>query len=324
MKGRSRPILIFTVLVGYILLQFLWWEVLLVRQNNQIISGKQELTALSTADPEQLRQQIDSLLKKRNARTLMIVGEGTVFLLILLYGIFRIKKAHEREMLLTQRQKNFFLSITHELKTPVAATKLQLQTLKKQALDEAQQHELIGKALTETERLNSLIDNILLASRLEAGEYSFSFSQCRLKDVVGEVIQRYYPVLLQKNIVSLVVKHDPAVELDVQSFYSVITNLIDNALKFSPPGSPVVAEVSQQGTSAVLRVADKGPGVRDADKKRIFERFFRSGNEEIRNTRGTGLGLYITEYIVKKHNGRIAVKDNEANGAVFEVVLNAV
>ena len=128
---------------GYIILQFIWWEILLVKQNNSIIEQKQKLLELSISNDSDLIFQVKELHAKKLKQTLMIVGEGTVFLLLLLYGIFKIKQAHDREDKLTQQKNNFLLSITHELKTPIAATKLQLQTLLKHQLDTEKQKELM-------------------------------------------------------------------------------------------------------------------------------------------------------------------------------------
>ena len=159
---------------GYIILQFIWWEILLVKQNNSIIEQKQKLLELSISNDSDLIFQVKELHAKKLKQTLMIVGEGTVFLLLLLYGIFKIKQAHDREDKLTQQKNNFLLSITHELKTPIAATKLQLQTLLKHQLDTEKQKELLQHALTENERINQLIDNVLLANQLNSGGFKLN------------------------------------------------------------------------------------------------------------------------------------------------------
>ena len=128
MKTPNRSKLIITILFGYIILQFLWWEVLLVRQTTQITNEQQKLTEITSTDAASLEKQIADLQAKKQNRIYMIVGEGTVFLLLLLYAFFRIRKASNKEIELVTQQKNFLLSVTHELKTPIAATKLQLQT----------------------------------------------------------------------------------------------------------------------------------------------------------------------------------------------------
>src|SRR5690606_29134469 len=119
------------------------------------------------------------------------VGEGTVFLLLLLFGIYKIKQAQDKELALTSQQNNFFLSVTHELKTPVAATKLQLQTLQKRTLDAPTQEQLIKNALLETERLNVFDDNELLASRHGSGEMNLNKEKVNIVLQSREILTRY-------------------------------------------------------------------------------------------------------------------------------------
>jgi two-component system phosphate regulon sensor histidine kinase PhoR len=324
MKAKSRSIVIFSVLFAYILLQFLWWEILLVRQNGRIIEEKQKLVELTSTNEMQLKQDILVLHHKQKMQTVMIVSEGTVFLLLLLFGIYKIKQAHDKETLLNNQQKNFFLSITHELKTPIAATKLQLQTLQKQKLDASTQQELIENALLETERLNMLIDNVLLASRLETGEFIFKKEKQDLGEAVFSVLNRYYrPEMAAGEIKTDIPGSFPA-EIDLNVFPSVITNLVDNALKYSGAQKDIKVSLEKRKNSVALLVTDQGWGISDADKEKIFTKFWRAGNEETRNSKGTGLGLYIVKYIVNKHNARIRVKNNRPHGSIFEVEFQTV
>jgi signal transduction histidine kinase len=100
-----------------------------------------------------------------------------------------------------------------------------------------------------------------------------------------------------------------------------VNNLLENAIKYAPPGSPVTVSLSKTQKEVVLRVADLGPGVPDAEKQKIFGKFYRLGNEGTRKTKGTGLGLYLTRKIVTQHLGKIAVKDNQPQGSIFEICL---
>ena len=324
LKSKSRSILILTILFGYILLQFLWWEYLLVKQNDQIIEGKQKLTELSTINDTQLKNEIAALHHKKKMQTVMIVGEGTVFLLLLLFGIYKIKQAQDKETVLNNQQKNFFLSITHELKTPIAATKLQLQTLQKQELDENIKQELLANALQETERLNNLIDNVLLTSRLDAGEFVFKLEKQNISELMETVLYRYYKLEIEKGLLHLDIA--PAVYslVDCNTFPSLVTNLIDNAIKYSPNEKHIDVELSKEKNLIKFKVKDVGCGISDKDKEKIFSKFYRAGNEETRNSKGTGLGLYIVNYIVRNHRAQINVSDNSPKGSIFEIQFDAV
>jgi K+-sensing histidine kinase KdpD len=324
MKTRSRSIIILGVLFAYILLQFLWWEVLLVKHTGQIIDLKQKISELTTTSEPQLIQEIQFLHQKKKMQVIMVVGEGTIFLLLLMFGIYKIKQAQDKETALNNQQKNFFLSITHELKTPIAATKLQLQTLQKQKLPEQTQQELISNALAETERLNALIDNVLLASRLDAGEFIFRLEKQNISELVTKILNRYYKKEINTGELKLDISETVFAEIDETVFPSIITNLIDNAIKYSPKQKEILVELVSDNNKTVLRVKDKGCGISDVDKEKIFNKFFRAGNEETRNSKGTGLGLYIVNYIVKNHNAEIAIKNNTPIGSIFEVIFNVV
>lgn len=324
MKTRSRSIIILGVLFGYILLQFLWWEILLVKQNDRIISEKQKLIELSSTDETQLRQDVALLHHKKKMQTLMIVSEGMVFLLLLLFGVYKIKQAFDKENDLNNRQKNFFLSVTHELKTPIAATKLQLQTLRKQKLDEAKQQELIGNALLETERLNMLIDNILLASNLENKDFIFSLENRNISEIIASVLKRYYKNEMEAGYLNIHLEENILLPADSNIFPSIIINLVDNAIKYSPAEKHIDVKLSRSEKNKVLlSVSDRGVGINDKDKSKVFDKFYRVGNEDTRNTKGTGLGLYIVNYIVKKHRAKISVRDNVPVGSVFEIEFYA-
>ncbi|MCE3229669.1 MAG: two-component sensor histidine kinase [Bacteroidetes bacterium] len=298
MKTKSRSIIILGILFGYIILQFLWWEILLVKQTGQIIELKQKLIEVSVADVSSIEKEVAELHNKKQMQVMMVVGEGTVFLLLLLFGIFKIRQAHKKELELTGMQKNFFLSITHELKTPIAATKLQLQTLQKHKLDPDQQSELISNALNETERLNSLIDNVLLASRLDSEEFTFKKEKENVSVIVEDLLQRYYKNEIRKGEIKAEIEKDLFLKLDTTAFPSIVINLMDNALKYSFKTKNIIISLKKSGESILLSVSDSGCGVADADKKKIFSKFYRAGNEETRSAKGTGLGLYIVAYLV--------------------------
>ena len=321
MKTKSRSILFFSILFGYVLLQFTWWEILLVKQNDKIITEKQKLIELSTPDESRLISEIKELHEKKKMQTLMIVGEGTVFLLLLLFGVYKVKQAHDKENYLNRQQKNFFLSITHELKTPIAATKLQLQTLQKQKLDTEIRQQLITNALLETDRLNTLIDNVLFASRLESNEFLFKREKQNLSDFISLVLNRYYKNEIEKGEIKMMIEPQIQYELDVNALPSVITNLLGNALKYSNAEKEITVSLKKFEKYIALEVSDKGLGIAEQERKKIFDKFYRSGNEETRRSKGTGLGLYIVDYILKKHNASIRVKDNTPQGSIFEITF---
>lgn len=320
MKSRSRAIVILGILVAYVLLQFIWWEILLVRQTGTIIDQKEKLAALTIAGHDQLVRELKDLQARKRTQIVMIVGEGTVFLLLLLYGIHRIKQARDREMELTGQENNFFLSVTHELKTPIAAMKLQLQTLQKQQLSDDIRRQLLRDALSENERLNGLIDNILLASRLGSGGMRLRKEKADLGGITQQVVQRYYQQHLREGRIALTTAQLTA-SVDEQAYTSIVTNLVDNALKYG--ASRVEVEIRQRGGKTLLSVSDNGPGIDDSEKQKVFRRFYRAGAEETRVSKGTGLGLYIVNTLAKAHGAAVKLRDNKPSGCIFEIGFNA-
>ncbi len=323
MKTRSRYIIILTLLFGYVLFQFMWWEYLLVKQTGRIIEEEQKLTEITSTNQDQLRKQIDDLHRKKTMQTIMIVGEGTVFLLLLLYGVYKIKQSFDKEAALARQQNNFFLSITHELKTPIAATKLQLQTLQRQQLDETIKNELIANAIAETDRLNLLIDNVLLASSLEKGNLDFVLQRTDLGNEVRAIATRYFKKHLESRELELDTETGLFVNADAGALMSVVTNLVGNAIKYSKTPRKIVVNVIRRNEKILMSVEDNGCGISEYDKPHVFERFYRAGNEETRSAKGTGLGLYIVKYLLDKHFAKITVKSNSPQGSIFETEWHA-
>lgn len=317
MKNRNRSKLVITILFGYIIMQFLWWEVLLVRQTTQISNEEQKLLEITSTDAASLQQQINHLQNKKQQRIYMIVGEGTVFLLLLLYAFYRIRKASNKEIELVNQQKNFLLSVTHELKTPIAATKLQLQTLlKHKQLSQEQQEQLLTNAVNETNRLNRLIEDVLLANSADK-ELTLNKEEVNLSDLTSETISNYFS---NKNVKAQI-ENGVFGSADKLLFPSLIINLVENALKYSQENAEVEVSLKKENGKVNLSISDRGFGIPDNEKQKIFEKFYRVGNEETRRAKGTGLGLYIVQKIVEAHGGKIDVTDNKPNGSVFKVYL---
>lgn len=315
----KRTTLIFSVLVGYIVLQFLWWEVLLVRQSNDIITKEQKITAISSTNDQLIERDIDLLEKKKMKRVYMITGEGTVFLLILLFGIYLVRRSVKKETQLANQQKNFISSVSHELKTPIAATKLQLQTLIKHELDRDKQKQLLNNALGETERLHKLVDNVLLANQIENNNLTPQKENGNLSEVTENTITRYFQNRIDSGELMYSIEKDIFYSLDKDLFPSVIINLVENAVKYSFATVRITISLKNNNNQPVLEVADQGIGISDPEKLQVFDKFFRSGNEDTRRTKGTGIGLYIVKRICDLHHAKIKVLNNKPVGSIFRI-----
>lgn len=315
----KRTTFIFSVLVGYIVLQFLWWEILLVRQSDNIILLKQNIAALSSSDDNIILRDIADLQKKKNARVYMIVGEGTVFLLILLFGVYQVRKSIKKETELANQKSNFILSISHELKTPIAATKLQLQTLLKHDLERDKQKELLHNALNENNRLHKLVDNVLMANQIENNNLSIQKEQLNLSELLENTVKRYFLEHLEKKHVTLTIEPNIIYEGDKELLPSIFINLIENAIKYSFENIKIEVILKKLNGNTVLEIKDQGCGILDQEKETVFQKFFRSGSENTRKTKGTGIGLFIVKSICDLHQINIKLTNNQPKGSIFQI-----
>lgn len=290
--------------------------------NSENIRLKTEINLLKGDTPEDVIANGTALNEKLHKRWLMISSEGAVFVFLLLLGGYQIRKTLKKETALAQQQKNFLLSVTHELKSPIASTKLQLQTLEKHDLDREKQKEIISNAISDTERLNNLVENILLAAKIENSVFSLHKEQFNLSEYITEGLNQTIKSFNYKQKVVLSIEPNIQMMIDRTSFPSIILNLLENAVKYSPENSTITIGLKSVNGKTVLSVADEGVGISKEDKTNIFQKFYRVGNEEVRKTKGTGLGLFIVKYLAEQHNGTISVKDNSPKGSVFEVTFS--
>ena len=315
--------LLFYGLVAYILVQFVWWEVLLVKQTRQIHDEKEKILALGVSDPIRLQNELNELKKKENNYIYMILGEGTIFLIFISIGIVRVYTAHRREKEIAAQQKNFLLSISHELKTPLATSKLNLQTLLKRELSKELQTQIIENTLHENERLTQLIENILISTRLDysgnANDVLINKQDLNISELIKETLLKSFTTEQLQRIESKI-EENIILKTDAAIFPSIIINLVENALKYTPSESKVMLELKKQN-QIILKVSDYGKGISNEDKVKMFDKFYRIGNEETRNSKGTGLGLFIVKKMVEMHGGVISVSDNQPQGTVFEIKM---
>ncbi|MGZ3776809.1 MAG: sensor histidine kinase [Mucilaginibacter sp.] len=287
----KRPFIIFYAIIVYATSELVWWGYMLVRLQPQ--------------------------------RTAMIIGEGSVFAVVFIVGAISLHKSIRKERRLQHQKKNFLLSVTHELKSPLASIKLLLQTIQKRDLTKQQIHDFIGKSLLDIERLDDMVENMLLASKIDNQSYTFPKAHFNLSALVDSVVNRLQLNKCDINEQLINAEIEPKIEMTGDKFAltSVVTNLIENAIKYSGPCEVVDVKLYQKDEKIFLEVADHGIGIADAEKDKIFDRFYRVGSEETRNTKGTGLGLYIVKEVLNRHDASIKVKDNDPTGSVFEVVF---
>jgi len=316
-----RPLLFFYVLVIYVVLQFCWWAYLLVVLNREVYEYKMEIVALKNTNAQLLASDREIFIEKLHDRWLMVAGEGAVFITLLILGINLTRRAFKKEFMLARQQKNFLLSITHEFKSPLAAIKLSLQTLHKHHLDEEKQQSLIKRSLSDTDRIQNLIENALTAAQIESQNIELQNEEFNLSALLNDIVKDKSAHLKDGHEIKAEIPDNVFMKGDVLAISSVILNLLENAEKYSPENSIIQLELLERDKHIVIRVKDNGSGIPDEEKENIFDKFYRIGNEDTRKTKGTGLGLYIVKNIVALHNGKVFVKDNHPQGTVFEIIF---
>lgn len=314
----------YTLLFVYVIAAILFWGYSLEKQKDVVYQLEKtilEKSKLKISD-HQYNDELKSIEEKRIRRTKQYYGEGSTFLLIILLSAGIVYYAYYRQLKLSQLQQNFMLSITHELKTPIAGIKLNMQTMEKRKLDEETNKELIKSSVLETNRLNDLCNNILIATQLENKRKVMFADEINLTNLVKEEIEEFktrYPTLI---INSLFQVDDFNFKGESTLWKVVISNLIENARKYSPSDEPIEIGISKENNNVKLSIKDKGVGISDAEKLKIFQKFYRIGNENTRNSKGTGLGLYIVKKIVTLYKYDISVKNNSPKGSIFEVLFS--
>src|ERR1700740_1631627 len=250
MKYTAKTPWLFYALVAYIVLQFLWWEVLLTRQTSQLAEEQKNISALHFADKKLLEENLQQIEAKKNHQLWMHVGEGTVFLILVSLGVLKIYNTRKKENELARLQNNFLLSITHELKSPLSFVKLQFQTMQKHNLEEAVRNNLVQKALADNERLLRMIDNVLLASKAENENSILQLKKVNVTQTLNNLIEQAFNE--SKHRIKLINNGDLFLEADEQLLSIIFSNLIENAIKYSPENTPVEITAKQENKKPII------------------------------------------------------------------------
>jgi two-component system sensor histidine kinase KdpD len=212
-------------------------------------------------------------------------------------------------------------SISHDLRTPLASITGALSSLRNDAafLDETARSVLINTAWEQADRLNNLVGNLLQMTRMEAGGMKVKPELCDVQDMIGVALAQLDSRLDERPINIEIPDNLPLVPLDMVLMVQVLVNLLDNALKYSPPQEPVTIRANLVEPELVLQVIDMGPGIPEPELERIFGKFYRLEHPE--GVGGTGLGLSISKGIVEAHNGRIWAENRNGGGAMFSLAV---
>ncbi|MCD4750281.1 MAG: HAMP domain-containing histidine kinase [Thermoanaerobaculales bacterium] len=264
----------------------------------------------------------DEILDGYRSRILMMVSEGSFFAVMLFVLVALLWRTLRRELVLEQQHRNFLSAITHELKSPLAAMRLSLETILRGRADPSASARFLENALQDTERLQSLVEKVLEVTRYSRLGGSLDLQETCVSEVVEEALYRFSRRTTAAGAdLSAEIEPDIWAEIDDEALSIVISNLLENALKYGGTIPRVDIGLKLGEGKAILTVTDNGYGIATDDVPMVFERFWRSGDEMTRTTEGTGLGLYLVRQIVKSHHGTVSVFDTGPEGTTFRVML---
>jgi signal transduction histidine kinase len=348
----------FIVIIAFVIAQVVWWIVFTERfvsdyrdatlqqwqrdaqLANALLEVSQSSTLFETVRSEYPhllfdettrtfevnKEAVETFTREQNGYVRMFSFEGPFFVAVILVGLFIIGRSLRTERELKRRQQNFLSAITHEFKTPMSTLRLLIETALFRPLSPEKQKSYLEKMAGELSRLEQTSEQVLAAARLEHSESAPVLENQELNTVVQGVIGKARSGLEARGVV-LSVDYSPEplnVSLDSNAFSVVLNNLLDNAEKYSISVPKVIkVRLERENDLVLVHVDDEGVGIPDGELSRVFERFYRVGNEMTRESKGVGLGLHLVKTITEAMNGwvRVEKNPNAERGTRFTVVL---
>ncbi len=326
--SRTRLRLLSHLVIAYLCLAFAWWSILLYSKNKEVFAAKKDLLRVEMLTDGRISNpaafensnEYKMLNEKAERQKWMIFGEAAFFCFSLGVGVWFINHGYVREVEASRQRRNFLLSITHELKSPLASIRLILDTILKRKLPEEKLNHLSKSAISETERLNKLVNDLLLSAKLDTAFRPF-FEKININETIHNLVKHLSEKYDKASFHFVPEEKEAWIDADNMGLKTVILNLLENAVKYSGTDATIHVSTQQKNGKLNLQVADSGIGIPDKEKARIFQKFYRVGNEDTRSSKGTGLGLFIASQLVRAHDGSITVLDNQPKGSIFKITL---
>ena len=254
-------------------------------------------------------------------RNFLILG---ILSLLIVGGLVFTKHIVGKEMALARLKSDFVSNVSHELRTPLALIRLYAETLELGRITTREKKQEYYRIIRkESERLTALINNILDFSRIEAGRKEYEFRETDIADLVRNTLDSYRYQIEQQGF-TFEEKIDsglPAVRIDREAIARALVNLVNNALKYSDGEKFLGVKLYRANGSVKLEVVDRGIGITRREQSKIFEKFYRTGDPLVHNTKGSGLGLSLVRHITQAHGGEIEVESTPGRGSKFILSL---
>ena len=309
MKGGRRARALFLVLATYVFLQLAWWVNLLISSAATLFETR---TAFNTS-PDVLAAAIEDWEKT----VLMVAAEGVIFALLFMFGLSWIWRVMRADNYILARERNFVMAVTHELKTPIASTRLAIDTLKRLDLKGEDRDEMLDVARSGTLRLERRVEDILQATRLNLPD-ALVRNPFDIKEFVEDTVSTFVHLHPEESIpVTLIGDSGLLLQGDEEMWRLCLINLLENAIKYSPKHSPVEVILDTTTKKPSLSIIDHGPGIALEERTKVFEAFHRLHRDK--DVEGTGLGLHLVSRIVKMHGAEIHITSTTGGGATFVI-----
>jgi signal transduction histidine kinase len=216
-----------------------------------------------------------------------------------------------------ERERQFTDNAAHELRTPLAAMKMQAQVLIKKTKDLPDIQNGIENLHISIERSTHMVEQLLSSSRLQAE--NIKFVRVDISSLIQEILRDLHPIALRKNIeIEAILSSDVFINGNRDALALMLRNLIDNAIKFTPENGKITSEVLSNNGHPEIRISDTGPGIPDIEKPYVFERFYRVKKSDVH---GSGLGLSMVKWVCELHHSDIILEDNKPHGLIVRVVF---
>jgi signal transduction histidine kinase len=263
-----------------------------------------------------VKEEYEKKQKRYFSKKRAYYSEVLFFGLLVIIGSVWIYSKLEKLLNLNKIQNNFLLSVTHELKTPITAIKLSSQTLINRKLEDDVKLKVQNQILQNADRLNDLIDNVLLANNIDGNIYEYKFTKINLNDLINTTSKE---VFSSYDYEGEFIFNESEQEIygDYIALKLVFSNLLNNSIKYAGPKSQIKIIYQLKNKELYVKLSDNGKGIEESEFKNIFNKFYRVGDENTRSTKGTGLGLFIVKEILRAHKAKIEVDNNTPHGALF-------
>lgn len=252
---------------------------------------------------------------------------SVIFTTLVVYLFWNTVRQMSTQKRIAQIKGDFINNMTHEFKTPIASIQLATQALKNPKVqgDAQRVEQYLDVILQENRRMHAQVEHVLKMAMLDKGQLELAQEKCKANAVLAEACEHSRLMIEERGGTLDIELHAPEVEIviDPHHFGNILTNILDNANKYSPDKPVIKASVELRGKQVLFTISDRGMGMSDDEKQHVFERFFRAEKGNVHNVKGHGLGLSYAYEIALLHNGNIEVQSAPGKGSTFVVSIPA-